>query len=185
MLDCSDHYLVKLSGCKNFLADKILSDLPFIEVHIWFSNYDYVVCKENGRQIRFHNLILGHTPTLNATIDHINRCFLDNHRINLRIATQQTQRINQTQRKGTIQPGVNFYKNHWIVNWTNKLGIKKNAWFSVNKYSYVAAKQLAIAKRLEIELSLNHYHLALHNLPPLEPQVPDADYEFREVKDAD
>jgi len=31
-------------------------------------------------------------------------------------------------------------------------------------------KQKAIDKRLEIELSINNYQIALHNLPPLEPQ---------------
>jgi len=35
-----------------------------------------------------------------------------------------------------------------------------------------------------MELSLNHYCLALHNLPPLEPQVPEANYEFIEPEDA-
>jgi len=96
-----------LTMTKEFLADKI--DLPFIEAHIWFSSYDYVVCKENGRQIRFHNLILSHTPTLNVTIDHINRCPLDNRRLNLRIVTRQTQMINRALQRGAIQPGVNFY----------------------------------------------------------------------------
>jgi len=42
ILDCGDHYLVKLSGGKNFLADKI--DLPFIGVNIWYSNDKYVCC---------------------------------------------------------------------------------------------------------------------------------------------
>jgi len=36
-----------------------------------------------------------------------------------------------------------------------------------------------------MELSLNHYCLALHNLPPLEPQELETNYEFREVEDAD
>jgi len=37
-----------------------------------------------------------------------------------------------------------------------------------------------------MELTLNHYRIALHNLPPLEPQVPKADYEFiEEAEDAD
>jgi len=35
-----------------------------------------------------------------------------------------------------------------------------------------------------MELSLNHYHLALHGLPPLEPQEPEADYDFREIENA-
>jgi len=92
IVDQGDHYLVKLPGGKNFLADKI--DLPFIDAYVWFSSHDYESCNQNRRQIMFHNLILGHTPTLNATIDHINRCSLDNCRINLRIVTNQTQTIN-------------------------------------------------------------------------------------------
>jgi len=58
--------------------------------------------------------------------------------------------------------------------------------FNINKLGYEVAKQLAIAKRLEIELSLNHYRLALHNLPPIELQELNADYEFiEEVEDVD
>jgi len=76
---------VKLSNGKEFLADKI--DLHFIEAHIWFSVNDYACCKQNRRNIMFHNLILGHTPTLNATVDHFNHCPFDNRRINLQIAT--------------------------------------------------------------------------------------------------
>jgi len=95
MRDCGNHYLVKLSGGKEFLADKV--DLHFIEAHIWYSDVqNYVVCKQNKRSIKFHNLILNHIPTFNAMVDHVNRFPLDNRRINLRIATQQVQRINQT-----------------------------------------------------------------------------------------
>jgi len=62
MWDCGNYYKVKLSGNKNFLADKC--DLHFIENHIWFSNTNYASCNQNGRQIRFHNLILGYVPSL-------------------------------------------------------------------------------------------------------------------------
>jgi len=44
---------------------------------------------------------------------------------------------------------------------------EKNVYFSINKYGYEVAKNLAINKRVEMELSLNHYSIAL---PPLEPQ---------------
>jgi len=67
-------------------------------------------------------------------------------------------------------------------------GIQKNAKFSINKYGYEIAKQLAIAKRLEIELTLNHYHLALHNLPPIEPpkpEEPEVNYDFEEPEEPD
>jgi len=68
------------------------------------------------------------------------------------------------------------------ANWIDEHGIQKSVCFSINKLGYEVAKQLAINKRLEIELSLNHYRLALHGLPPLEPQEPEANYEFREVE---
>jgi len=177
MRDCGDHYKVKLPGNKEFLADKC--DLPFIEANIWYSSFqNYAVCKQNGRRIMFHNLILSHIPTLNATVDHFNRNSLDNRRKNLRIVTRQTQMINRSPQKGAIQPGVNLNRNHWVSNWLDGLGAKKNIRFSINKYGYEVAKQLAIAKRLEMELSLNHYRIALHGLPPLEqdelePEVPD------------
>jgi len=53
-------------------------------------------------------------------------------------------------------------------------------YFNINKFGYESARQLAIAKRLEKELTLNHYRLALHNLPPLELQELNADYDFEE-----
>jgi len=180
MRDRGDHFKVKLSNGKEFLADKI--DLHFIEAHIWFSSYDYVCCKQNGRKIRFHNLILGHTPTSNLTI---NRNPLDNRRSNLRIATQQTQSINRAPQNGTNQNGVFSNKNFWVAKWIDEQGIQKSVCFNINKLGYEVAKQLAINKRLEMELSLNHYCLALHNLPPLEPQIPKVNYEFRKVEDTD
>jgi len=86
MRDCGDHYKVKLSNGKEFLADKV--DLHFIEAHIWCcDNHNYVICRPNKRQIKFHNLILGHNLTSNLTIDHINWDPLDNRRSNLRITT--------------------------------------------------------------------------------------------------
>jgi len=68
---------------------------------------------------------------------------------------------------------------------TDELGIWKGGYFNINKLGYEVAKQLAINKRLEMELSLNHYHLALHNLLPLELQELEADYDFEEVEDTD
>jgi len=178
IIDKGDHYSVRLPGNKEFLADKC--DLHFIEAHIWSLNKNYVTCNQNGKQIRFHNLILGHTPIMNCSVDHINRNSLDNKRSNLRLATCQTQRINQIQRKGAIRPGVCLNKNYWRANWRDENAIRNTVSFSINKYGYEAAKQLAIAKRLEMELSLNHYRLALHNLGPLELQEPEVNYNFEE-----
>jgi len=114
----------------------------------------------------------------------VNCCPLDNCRINLRIATKQIQRINQTQRRGTFQLEVYLNKNRFVTSWVDSLGVKKTANFSINKYGYEIAKQKAIDKRIEMGLTLNHYHLALLNLAPLEPQEPEADYEFEEPEDA-
>jgi len=177
--DCGDHYLVKLSGGKEFLADKF--DLHFIEAHTWSStNNNYVITNQNGRQIKFHNLILNHNPTINSSIDHVNRYSLDNCRINLRIATNQIQGINQTQRNRIIKPGVNFYGKHFIATWRDSHGVKKCAYFNINKLGYEVAKQLAINKRNEMELSLNHYRIGLHNLGPLELQELNPNYDFEE-----
>jgi len=118
-------------------------------------------------------------------INHINQNPLDNRRINLRIATQQTQMINRNPRNKSNQPGVFSNKKYWGANWINKHGVQKTARFNIHKLGYEIAKQLAIDKRLEMELSLNHYCLALHGLPPLEPQEPEADYDFQEDSDAD
>jgi len=181
MFDRGDHYSVKLPGNKEFLADKC--DLHFIENHIWFSSANYVTCNQNRIQIRFHNLILGYIPNANITVDDINRDSLDNRRSNLRLANHQTQRINQIQRKGAIQPGVCLDRNYWRATWVNENRVQKSVSFNINKLGYEVAKQLAIAKQLEMELTLNHYRLALHNLPPIKPEEleePEVNYEFEE-----
>jgi len=118
-------------------------------------------------------------------VDDINRNPLDNRRSNLRITTYQIQSINRAPWNGVFQSGVFSNKNFWVANWIDKHGVKKNVYLSVNKFGYEVAKQLAINKRLEMELSLNHYRLALHGLPPLELQELEADYNFEEVEDAD
>jgi len=68
------------------------------------------------------------------------------------------------------QPGVNFYRKHWVASWLDEYGNTKTANFNINKFGYEVAKNLAMNKRNEIELSLNHYRIALHGLPPLELQ---------------
>jgi len=165
MQDCGDYYKVSLFNG----TDKI--DLYFIEAYIWHSSdCNYVSCKPNKRHIMFHNLILGHIPKINALVDHINQDPLDNRRSNLRITTQQIQSINQAPRNGTNQPGVFSNKKYWGANWINEHGVQKSAYFNIDKLGYEVAKNLAINKRLEMELSLNHYRIALHGLPPLEFQ---------------
>jgi len=183
MLDPGNHYLVRLHGGKNFLADKV--DLHFIEANIWCSRYDYICCKQNGKQIQFHNLILGHTPASNATVDHVNRNPLDNRRLNLRIATWQTQMINRNPQNMANQSGVNLNKNYWIKTWRDSFKIQKAAAFNTNKYGYEIAKQKAIDKRNEMELNLNHYRIALHGLPPIELQELNPNYDFEEPEEPD
>jgi len=62
MRDWGDYYAVKLPYSKEFLADKI--DLHFIESHIWNCDNNYVNCKKNKALVKFHNIILGHSPTI-------------------------------------------------------------------------------------------------------------------------
>jgi len=167
MLDCGEYYKVRLPNNKEFLADKY--DLHFIEEHIWYSSYNYVVTKQNGKQIQFHNLILNYSPVMNCTVDHIDRNSLNNRRSNLRLANKQTQAINRNPRNNAIQQGVHLNRGIWKASWRDEFGNLKTANFSIKRFGHEVAKQLAIAKRLEMELSLNHYRLALHNLPPLRP----------------
>jgi len=92
MQDCGNHYAVRLSNGKELLADKV--DLQFIEAHIWFcDDHNYVNCKKNKACVKFHNLILGHSPTISLSVDHINRNPLDNRRFNLRIANTNYTRL--------------------------------------------------------------------------------------------
>jgi len=177
MQDCGEYYKVKLYGNKEFLADKC--DLHFIEAYIWRStNNNYVTTNQDGKHVQFHNLILDHSPVMNCTVDHIDRDPKNNRRSNLRLVNKQTQAINRNPRNNAIQQGVHLDRNCWKASWTDEFNNAKTATFNINRFGYEIAKQLAITKRLEMELSLNHYRLALHNLPPLipdeiEPEIPD------------
>jgi len=84
-----------------------------------------------------------------------------------------------------IQPGVNFCRNHWVATWLDSFGVKKCAFFNINKLGYEVTKQLAINKRNEMEFTLNHYRIALHNLPPLELQELNPNYDFEEPDEPD
>jgi len=183
MRDYGNHYKVRLFNGKEFLADKI--DLHFIENHIWGTNNGYAYCNQNGRKVQFHNLILGYIPNANVTVDHVNQNSLDNRRSNLRFATQQTQTINRTPQNGTNQPGVCLNKNYWRACWVDENRVQREANFNINKFGYEVAKQLAIAKQLEMELSLNHYRIALHNLGPIKPEEPEVNYDFEEPDEPD
>lgn len=64
-----------------------------------------------------HNVILSHTPTKNAIIDHINLNPLDNRKANLRITTKANNIRNRYKQSNNHfnYKGVRFHKGSWYA----------------------------------------------------------------------
>ena len=73
------------------------------------------MCQPNQKGLYMHHLIAG-TPPKGMTIDHINGNSLDNRKENLRVATQQQQRMNSAKRVD----GASRYKGVIIRNVTGR-----------------------------------------------------------------
>ena len=88
-------------------------------------------------------------------VDHLNRDTLNNKRINLRIVNnslnQRNKSIQRNNTSGII--GVKFLSgiNSWQANIVDLNGKRKSKSFSINKYGYEKAKELAIEYRNKYE----------------------------------
>ena len=105
--------------------------------------------------VQLQNLMMNHVPG-KLTVDHINRNTEDNREVNLRLATQAVQTINQkvhvNNKTGNV--GVFYRKRdpprsstfHAQYNLNGKIHSKS---FSVSKHGYEKAKEMAIEYRKE------------------------------------
>ena len=89
----------KLSNCEKYA----LCDMDVWQTaqnHRWFLSHGYVFTKINGKNERFHHLVI--TPKPGYVIDHKNRNPLDNRKTNLRYATDHANALNHSKnRKNT------------------------------------------------------------------------------------
>jgi hypothetical protein len=165
-LSKSGHIVLYITGGKRegkvYLNKEDLSLVSQYRWRIRDNELPYIVTTiyRNGKPTTtsMHKLIMGKAPK-GFTIDHINRKPYDNRRNNLRFATSREQNINKSKRKdnksGTT--GVIFVpsKNRWEAK-VKVNGKRYQKTFSVAKYGYDRAEELAIQAREELKARHNY-----------------------------
>lgn len=111
----------------------------------------------------FHRMMFPNIKE-DETVDHMNRMTLDNLPSNLRITTKSVQVINQGMKSNNTSgvKGVSYHKtaNSWFAKWCeNAKPVSKS--FSVSKYGFEEAKNMAISVRKNIEDNYREYKEAL------------------------
>jgi len=163
--------VIKLNDDQETIID--YDDFERIKNYKWFAKFSpltnsyYVYTVINNKHFSLASFIMNHIPTSKLTVDHINRNSLDNRKINLRIANQNIQTINQNIHKNNTSGtrGVSYEcdskskYSRWIVQWKENNKNKKKS-FSVNKYGYEKAKKRAKKFRHKIETTVENYREA-------------------------
>jgi len=135
--------------------------------YVWcISGNGYAITTHNGFTLLFHNLVMRFEPIRHTTINHINRDPLNCCKPNLRTAGKWTQSINHSMGKNNKSGVVGVYyskgKNVWVATWTSHEEDKCKKTFSVNKYGFEFAWELAIFHRSMVERELLHYIIAFY-----------------------
>lgn len=165
-------YNVKHTG--SFIIDtNDVEKINFVNWHLKFcedTNSYYVASKMDGKTVRLHRfLVLNEDEIQDSTIlvDHINRDTLNNSRENLRKATKSVNNLNfkkrTTNKSGRtgvyikskqkiLKPdGTYRFKSAKWVAQVQVNGEKKSKSFSIDKYGYDKAYEMAVAWREQWE----------------------------------
>lgn len=139
-----------------------LDDFLLLSNHSWYikdkykTGLHYIAAKINGKTVKMHRLLLGITDS-KQLVDHKNRNTFDNRRCNLRLATYSENNHNTTLSSKNTSGSKGVYiktrtcgrSNLWCfqIRINGKSIIKR---FSINKYGYDEAKQLAELAGIEL-----------------------------------
>lgn len=141
----NDYVEIELQNNLKTLID--LEDLERVQTMGWYAKYDshtdgYYVCG-GSNETRLHRLIMN-TPK-HMVVDHINRNTLDNRKNNLRntdnsgnMKNLSIRKDNRSGRKGVTYETGKRFKVEWY-----EQGKKKSKSYSINKYGYEGALELA------------------------------------------
>lgn len=157
--------LSKTHGYHSIILDK--DDYDLCKVRSWHlskaPNTFYAltdVFLDNGRRttVQIHQMIM--KPKPGFVVDHINGNGLDNRRCNLRVTTMKMNSRNTRKRKSNKSnvTGVCFYSHHdqWVAQARDHDQKFLRKAFSVGKYGFEEAKQMAINQRKEWELEFGY-----------------------------
>jgi len=136
--------LIKYKG-KYVMIDK--NDEHLLNEYSWYHNRGYLTTT-----YRFHQMVMNFKPKVDSelSIDHITRDVLDNRKSNLRIVDRSTQSTNRSFFKGYyLKSDKSGNPLYWIGE-LYKNGIKTDKTFSIKKFGYEKAKQLAIEYRKKL-----------------------------------
>lgn len=171
-IDLGDYVELHITNTKYPCIVKLDKDkVDLVKQYQWHreSNNGYIstikrVSYKKDKNIKMHILLLESEttkPTINHTVDHINRDKLDNRISNLRWATRTEQGFNKYPQANnkTKRLGVKIHKKNGVIDgYESKIRINgkdKTKFFSINKYGDEQAFKLACNQRLEWENEFN------------------------------
>ena len=151
------------------------ADVSILKKHSWYikechtTEKGYPAAKINNKTVRMHKFLTN--TDKNTLVDHINRDTHDNRRSNLRVATRSENNLNFKKRSTNTSGRTGVYlKNEQIVKnkdgstrtksakWFAQVAVngkKKTKSFSIEKYGYDNAYNMAVEQREKWEEEYN------------------------------